>query len=72
MKRVIYIAFVMVGLLVVSCSKENIRPVSTERQEAPIWRSSSSAPETGGVVAPGPGSITDPNNDDETGKRKRQ
>lgn len=70
MKRVIYIAFVVVGLLAVSCSKETIRPVSTENEEIPTWKSTSSNPGNENVPS-GPGTITDPNNDEDSGKRKR-
>lgn len=72
MKRVIHIAFVIVGLLVVSCSKENIRPVSTENEVVPEWRSASAPDLDNGSTPNGPGSITDPNNDDDGGKRKKQ
>lgn len=62
----------MVGLLAVSCSKENIRPISTENEETPVWRSSSTTENGNGSNPSGPGSITDPNNDEDGGKRKRQ
>jgi hypothetical protein len=72
MKKVIYIAFVVVGLLAVSCSKENIRPIATNSEETPVWRSSSTIDSGNGSTSTEPGSITDPNNDEDGGKRKRQ
>lgn len=72
MKKVIYLAFVVVGLSAVSCSKENVLPIATDNQAIPMWKSSS-VPEAGNSSGSNePGSITDPNNDDTGGKRKKQ
>lgn len=63
MKRIIYSAAVVLALGVVSCSKQDIRPVgSTEK--VPVWRGSTTGnsdvdPNVGGK-------ITDPNNDPES------
>lgn len=72
MKRVIYISLVFVGLLAVSCSKQNIQPNTNAPQEVPTWRTSSDdANSNGGTSTTGEGGITDPNNDkDESGRRK--
>jgi len=72
MKRVIYISLVFVGLLGVSCSKQNIQPNPNPQQEAPTWRTSSSDENGGGDTSTtGDGGITDPNNDkDENGRRR--
>jgi hypothetical protein len=73
MKRVIYISLVFVGLLAVSCSKQNIQPNTDAPQEIPTWRTSSddANSNSGGTVVTGEGEITDPNNDkDESGRRK--
>jgi hypothetical protein len=72
MKRVIYISLVFVGLMAVSCSKQNIQPNTGTTQEIPTWRSTSDdANSNGGATSTGEGEITDPNNDkDETGRRK--
>lgn len=70
MKKVIYIALVTVGLLAVSCSKENIRPCAQNSGDAPVWRSSSTGVTTDGGSTGG-GSITDPNNDPDENSRKK-
>lgn len=72
MKRVIYISLVFVGLLAVSCSKQNIQPNTDAPQEIPTWRSSSDDTNAAGDTSTtGEGGITDPNNDkDESGRRK--
>jgi hypothetical protein len=72
MKRVIYISLVFVGLLAVSCSKQNIQPNTNTPQEIPTWRTSSDdANSNSGNAVTGEGEITDPNNDkDESGRRK--
>lgn len=72
MKRVIYISLVFVGLMAVSCSKQNIQPNTDTPQEIPTWRSTSDdANSNSGAASTGEGEITDPNNDkDETGRRK--
>ena len=68
MKRVVYIAFVAVGMFAVSCSKENIRP-NGPVQELPSWRSSMQDSDNTGSSSEG--TITDPNNDkDESSRRK--
>lgn len=70
MKRILYIAAVFSGLVLVSCGKQNIQPNMTNEQEIPVWRSvSDNSGEPEGTVDDG--SITDPNNDrDENGRRK--
>jgi hypothetical protein len=72
MKRVIYISLVFVGLLAVSCSKQNIQPNTDTPQEIPTWKSTSDdANSNSGATYTGEGEITDPNNDkDETGRKK--
>ena len=73
MKRVIYISLVFVGLLAVSCSKQNVQPNTDTPQEIPTWRTSSDDANSndGGTFVTGEGGITDPNNDkDESGRRK--
>lgn len=71
MKRVIYIAFVAVGLLAVSCSKENIRPNRAGSSELPVWRSTSGDGSIGDGVITDDGAITDPNNDRDENSRRR-
>jgi len=72
MKRVIYISLVFVGLLAVSCSKQNIQPNTDSPQEIPTWRTTSDdANSNMSTTVSGEGGITDPNNDkDESGRRK--
>jgi hypothetical protein len=70
MKRILYIAAVFSGLVLVSCSKENIQPNPSSAQDMPVWRSSSSPSDNGGGIVDD-GTITDPNNDrDENGRKK--
>ena len=68
MKKVIYIAFVVVGLGAVSCSKETIRPNAQKEQEVPVWKSASGNTDEG---TSDEGTITDPNNDRDENSRKR-
>lgn len=69
MKRVVYIAFVAVGMLAVSCSKENIQP-NGEKSGVPVWRSATDGSiDDDGVL--GDGTITDPNNDRDENSRRR-
>lgn len=71
MKRIIYISFILVGLTVVSCSKQQISPTVDSVGDVPTWKSSKSSSDD--VTSPigGGGSITDPNNDkDENPRRK--
>lgn len=71
MKRVIYISLVFVGLLAVSCGKQNIQPNPNPQQEVPTWRTSSSDDNGSSDDTTGEGGITDPNNDkDENGRRR--
>ena len=71
MKRIFYISFVLVGMTVVSCSKEQIHPTADSTVDVPVWKSSKSGAEDGGSTSGGTGSITDPNNDkDENTRRK--
>lgn len=68
MKKVIYIAFVLVGLMAVSCSKENIQPNKATSEEIPVWKSSGSVSDD---TSTGDGAITDPNSDRDENSRKR-
>lgn len=70
MKRIVYIAFVAVGLLAVSCSKENIRPNRESSSELPVWRSTTGGSIDGDVITDD-GTITDPNNDRDENSRRR-
>jgi hypothetical protein len=69
MKRVIYIAFVAVGLMAVSCGKEKIQPNADGTSEVPVWRATSDDSTDGAIVDDG--SITDPNNDRDENSRRR-
>jgi hypothetical protein len=71
MKRIIYISFILVGLTVVSCSKEQIQPVVNYNEDAPIWKSSNSSSNDTGSTSGDTGSITDPNNDKDENSRKK-
>jgi len=76
MKKVLYIAFVAVGFLAVSCSKENIVPNSNCGDcdsEVPVWRCGSEDETTDEDtdVDEDDGSITDPNNDRDENSRKK-
>lgn len=68
MKKVIYIAFVLVGLMAVSCSKESIQPNKATAEEIPVWKSSGSVSDN---TSTGDGAITDPNSDRDESSRKR-
>lgn len=70
MKRILYIVAVFSGLVLVSCSKQNIQPNMNNEQEIPVWKSvTDNSGDTDGTVDDG--TITDPNNDqDENGRRK--
>lgn len=70
MKKIIYIAFVAVGLVAVSCSKETIRPISKTGEEVPVWKTAGAS--TDDTDTDDDGTITDPNNDRDEGSRKRQ
>jgi hypothetical protein len=71
MKRLTFIAFVVLGVVMVSCSKENIRPNASTDQEVPQWRGASSVESTDDSTSEGEGGITDPNNDEDNNRRKR-
>lgn len=68
MKKVIYIAFVVVGLMAVSCTKENIQPNTATTGDVPVWRSADSGTDDSNTSD---GSITDPNNDRDENSRRR-
>ena len=70
MKKVIYIAVVAVGFFAVSCTKENIRPCTTNVEETPIWRGATT-PDSDDNGSTGTGSITDPNSDPDESNRKK-
>ncbi len=79
MKKVIYIALVGAGLFTVSCSKQNIKPnTSDEATALPVWRSAAPGATTatdensgdGGVLT-SDGAITDPNSDKDENARKK-
>ena len=70
MKRVVYIAFVAVGILAVSCSKENIQPNNGKSGAIPVWMSTTDGSIDDDGVS-GDGAITDPNNDRDENSRRR-
>jgi hypothetical protein len=74
MKRVVFLALVLLGLGVVSCNKENIRPIASDNEGVPVWKSSTPAPTTSvgttdSTVGQG---ITDPNNDEDGSSKRRK
>jgi hypothetical protein len=76
MKKVIYIAFVAVSLLTVSCSKENIAPnpnFGDGTSDVPVWRcgSEDDSTEEDTDESEDDGNITDPNNDRDESSRKK-
>ena len=40
MKKVLYISLLFVSILLVSCSKQDISPISDDTRETPTWNSS--------------------------------
>ena len=71
MKRIMYISFILAGMTMVSCSKEQIRPTADSTGEVPVWKSSKSSTDDSNSTTGGTGTITDPNNDkDESTRRK--
>jgi hypothetical protein len=70
MKKFIYISFVLVGLLIVSCSKENISPnvVSSPNEKDLFLKSSDTFSDDENL---GTSTITDPNSDRDENSRKR-
>ena len=76
MNRILYISIAIIGLVLVSCSKQEIAPNSTNTLEVPTWsdeRSTESEGDDTHVDDPtiddandngnDDGAITDPNND---------
>jgi hypothetical protein len=71
MKRIVYISFILAGMAVVSCSKEQIRPIADSTGEVPVWKSSKSSTDDSNSTTGGTGTITDPNNDRDENSRKK-
>jgi hypothetical protein len=71
MKRIIYISFILVGVTMVSCSKEQIKPVVESSDAVPVWKSAGTVTNDTGATGGGTGTITDPNNDKDENSRKR-
>jgi len=71
MNKFIYISFVVVGLLVVSCTKETITPnvVSSPAERGLLLKSSDTV--SGDDENIGTTTITDPNSDRDENSRKR-
>ena len=83
MNKIIYISTIIIGLALVSCSKQDISPVNNEPVVAPTWDfekgaifsvSDDPSDSEGDLDVEGsedgtPGGITDPNNDPD-GKTK--
>jgi hypothetical protein len=70
MKKFIYISFAVVGLLVVSCTKETIAPnaVSSPNEKGLFLKSSDTFSDDENI---GTTPITDPNSDRDENSRKR-
>lgn len=68
MKKILYIFAVIFSLSVVSCQKQDIKPIDNNAVEVPTWESidKSGDIEGGGVDL----EITDPNNDPDGDKGK--
>ena len=71
MKKFIYISFAVVGLLVVSCTKETIAPnvVSSPNEKGLLLKSSDTFSDDDENLGTSP--ITDPNSDRDENSRKR-
>jgi len=75
MKKLFLIGFVIVAGLVVSCEKQDIKPIQCNHDETPTWedrKSVSTVSSTDGNEGDGNGGgITDPNNDEDGNGRKK-
>ena len=68
MNKLIYISAIILGLAFVSCTKEEIVPVNSSSQEAPIWGTEKSLLDFGENVDDLEGSI-EPSSDDHSRDR---
>ena len=62
MKRIIYIGFAILGLTVVSCQKQEIKPI-VDTENTPEWKSVTEGDKDLERDFEDPNLITDPNND---------